>query len=244
MGYAHNSQPSMTVKSQNKSFTTAPLARTALKDRVSELIKGAILSGQLAPGDRIVEMKVASDLGVATTSVREALFELESQGYVTRKVNKGTFVTQFSREDVEQILRVRRELEGLAAELLEQRATEEDIVNLRRIVGDMKAAAEGHDMERFYTCDLEFHHTIWARSGNRHLVKALEITVMPLFAFFIMRNPSDSFEELLKSVEWHSRVVEAISNKQDARRCMEEALQIFNQQENWLLFDRTTANEE
>src|SRR5215203_6051768 len=91
------------------------LQRLVLKDRVLALLKDAILGGKLQPGDRIIEMKVANDFGVATTVVREALFELESQRFVTRFTNRGTFVTELSKEDVAQILLIRRELEGLAA---------------------------------------------------------------------------------------------------------------------------------
>jgi len=222
----------------------SPLQRIVLKDRVAEVIKDAILSGQLQPGDRIVEMKLASNLHVATSSVREALFELESQGFVTRVTNRGTFVTQLSKEDISQILRVRAELEGLAAELLEQRATESDVAALQAIVDEMRTAAADNDLERFYRCDLQFHRTIWSLSGNRHLVKALDLTVVPLFAFFIMKNPSDSVEALLESVEWHSRIVKAIASGHEARRCMEAALRFFNEQENWMLFDHTAEAHE
>ena len=218
-------------------LSATKLHRSVLKDRVLEVMKDAILSGRLEPGDRIVEMKVANDLGVATTSVREALFELESQGFVTRLTNKGTFVTQLSRDDIEQIIRVRHELEGLAAELAEQRATEGDLTTLNAIVEEMNAAARNNDLKSFYKADLEFHRTVWSLSGNRHLTKALDTTVVPLFAFFIMRNPSDSVEELTKSVSWHKRVVDSIANRQGARQCMEEALRFFSQQENWMLFD-------
>ncbi len=214
-----------------------PVQRLVLKDRVSKLIKDAILSGKLQPGDRIVEMRLAADLGVGTTAVREALFELEAQGFVTRMTNKGTFVTQLSKEDVAQILTVRGELEGLAAQLLEQRATAENIILLRRIVDEMREAAERSDLQKFYRADLEFHRTIWMLSGNRHLAKALDITVVPLFAFFIMKNPSDSVSELLASAEWHGRVVEAIANRDNARGCMESALQFFNEQARWMLFE-------
>jgi DNA-binding GntR family transcriptional regulator len=232
---------------ERRHFSKTPLQRTVLKDRVSELIKDAILSGKLQAGDRIVEMKLAADLGLGTTAIREALFELEAQGFVTRLNNKGTYVTKLSRQDVTQILTVRRELEGLAAQLLEQRASEEGIAVLRRIVGDMKASAVRNDLQDFYRADLEFHRTIWAQAGNRHLAKALDILIVPLFAFHIMKNPSDSVNELLESVEWHGRVVEAIAQKDNARACMESALQFFNEQESWMLFnsapdgdDRTT----
>ncbi|HYZ84140.1 MAG TPA: GntR family transcriptional regulator [Bryobacteraceae bacterium] len=220
-----------------KQLNKAPLKRLVLKDQVSDLIKNAILSGKLEAGDRIVEMKLAEDLGVGTTAVREALFELEAQGFVTRLTNKGTFVTQLSKEDVAQILRVRHELEGLAVELLEKRATEDNVASLLRIVEEMRQAAQSNDLQEFYRADLEFHRTIWSLSGNRHLAKALDITVVPLFAFFIIKNPSDSVDQLLESVNWHGRVVEAIAKKENARKCMEAALKFFNEQENWMLFD-------
>jgi DNA-binding GntR family transcriptional regulator len=182
-------------------------------------------------------MKVAKDLGVATTCVREALFELESQGFVTRLTNKGTFVTRLSKDDIAQISRIRTELEGLAVELVEQRATPDDITALRDIVVEMEAAARANHLEAFYRADLEFHRKIWTLSGNRHLTKALDITVVPLFAFFIMRNPGDSLSELVKSVEWHGRIVDAISDRRGARQCMQEALHFFSQQETWMLFE-------
>jgi DNA-binding GntR family transcriptional regulator len=221
-----------------------PLRRVVLKDRVSELIKDAILTGKLQAGDRIVEMKLAADLGVGTTAVREALFELEAQGFVTRLTNKGTFVTKLSKEDVAQILRVRRELEGLAVQLLEERATSQDIDSMRHIVEEMRSFARANDLQGFYRADLEFHRTIWELSGNRHLAKALDITVVPLFAFFIMKNPSDSVSQLLDSAEWHGRVVEAIANKEKARECMESALRYFNEQESWMLFNAAPQKDE
>ncbi len=228
----------MAASNHFKQFNKASLQRVVLKDRVSELIKDAILSGKLEAGDRIVEMQLASDLGVGTTAVREALFELEAQGFVARFTNKGTFVTKLSKEDVAQILTVRRELEGLAVQLLEQRATEENIVSLRQIVAEMREMALKNELQGFYKADLEFHRTIWELSGNRHLAKALDISVVPLFAFFIMKNPSDSVGQLLESVDWHGRVVDAIANKQDARLCMESALHFFSEQERWMLFNK------
>ena len=80
-----------------------PIDTATKKDRVSDVIREAIVSGKLRPGERIVEMQVSKDLGVGNTAVREALFDLESKGFVTRVANKGTFVTQLTIEDVEQI---------------------------------------------------------------------------------------------------------------------------------------------
>jgi DNA-binding GntR family transcriptional regulator len=232
----------MSLEANGKRIDATPLRRIVLKDRVSELIKDAILTGKLEPGDRIVEMKLAADLGVATTSVREALFELEAQGFVTRFTNRGTFVTQLTKDDIAQIIRVRHELEGLATELAEQRATPEDLIELRAHITDMEAAAQTSDLRLFYRADIQFHQKIWTLSGNRHLCKALDTIVGPLFAFFIMRNPSDSVDELLKSVEWHAKIVDAIETRQGARLAMEEALQFFRKQETWMVFDKPSQD--
>ncbi|HWB83894.1 MAG TPA: GntR family transcriptional regulator [Bryobacteraceae bacterium] len=215
----------------------APLQRIVLKDRVSELIKEAILSGKLESGDRIVEMKLANDLGVGTTAVREALFELEAQGFVTRVTNKGTFVTQLSAEDVAQILRVRHELEGLAVEILERCATAADLETLQKLIDEMRAAANAGNFQGFYRVDLEFHRTLWNLTGNRFLAKALDITVVPLFAFFILKNPRDSAEDLIASADRHAQVLQALRDGGGARPCMEAALQFFAEQEYRLLFD-------
>jgi DNA-binding GntR family transcriptional regulator len=221
-----------------KRFNGVPLQRIVLKDRVSELIKEAILTGKLEPGDRIVEMKLASDLGVGTTAVREALFELESQGFVSRVTNKGTFVTELTADDIEQILRVRRELEGLAVELLQERATPADLDLLDKSVEDMRAAATEGNFQNFYRVDLEFHRTLWRLSGNRYVAKSLDNTVVPLFAFFIMKNPRDSIADLLVSVGKHADIIQALRDGKNARKQMEDALRFFAQQEKRLLFER------
>jgi len=212
------------------------LKRTVLKDQVAELIRDAILSGRLDPGDRIVEMKLASDLGVGTTAVREALFELGSQGFVSRITNKGTFVTILTPDDVEQIQRVRRSLEGLAVELAQKRATELDFEILDSFLSEMRNAARMSDVLCFYRSDLEFHRAIWRISGNRFLAKSLDLLVAPLFAFFIMRTQAGSEEELLLSVDRHTDIVRAMRSGENARTCMDTSLQFFLQQEQRILF--------
>jgi len=201
------------------------LKRTVLKDRVAELIRDAILSGKLDPGDRIVEMKLAADLGVGTTAVREALFELVSQGFVSRITNKGTFVTQLTAEDVEQIQRVRRSLEGLAADLAQRRSVEADFESLDKVLAEMRQAAKAGDVFGFYRADLEFHRSIWRISGNKFLAKSLDILVPPLFAFFIMRTQAGPEDGLLLSVDHHSDITKALRSGKNARSCLEASLQ-------------------
>jgi DNA-binding GntR family transcriptional regulator len=219
-----------------KRIHEGPLARVALKDRVADLIKDAILSGKLGPGDRIVELALANQLGVGTTAVREALFDLESQGFVNRVTNKGTFVTKLDLQDVEEILRVRRELEGLAVELAQERRTEEDLALLEECTGEMVAAARDGDWPRFYRNDLEFHRNIWRIAGNRYLAKSLDVLVVPLFAFFIMKIRRDPGELKWASVEKHVDIVRALRDGHEARKYIEASLGYFGHYEGRMLF--------
>lgn len=218
-----------------------PLKRTVLKDRVGDLIRDAILCGKLDPGDRIVELKLANDLGVGTTAVREALFELESQGFVHRITGKGTFVTQLTAEDVEQIQRVRRELEGLAVELVQERANPADLALLDNYLDEMRSAARVGDVLSFYRSDIEFHRTIWRISGNRFLAKTLDLLVAPLFAFFVMKTQAGSEAYLLVSADRHADIVRALRSGDNARGCMDASLQFFLKQEQQMIFDSGSA---
>ena len=100
-----------------------------------------IVAGDLRPGERIVESRIAREIGVGQPTVREGLVELEHQGLVSRKANQGCVVTNLTRNEIAQILRVRAELEILAVDLALESASDADIHNLVAITGDMKAAA-------------------------------------------------------------------------------------------------------
>ena len=104
------------------------------KDRVVATLREAIVSGRMKPGDAVVEGKVARQLGVGQPVIREALLDLEHQGFVQRVPYRGTSVTKLGADEIEQIQQVRVELEGLAIELARARATPADIKALRAIV--------------------------------------------------------------------------------------------------------------
>jgi DNA-binding GntR family transcriptional regulator len=179
------------------------------RDQVVASFKEAILSGIIQPGDAIVESKVAQQLGAGIPLIREALIELEHQGYVQKVPYKGTTVTKLERLGVEKIFRLRAELESLAIEWARENVTPEDIEDLRGITAKMKEGARTHDLDQFYQNDLAFHRKLWEMSGNEYLVECLERIVAPLFAFFLMkdRRPAESY---LFSAAQHEKIVEAL----------------------------------
>ena len=179
------------------------------RDQVVASFKEAILSGVIQPGESIVESKVAQQLGAGIPLIREALIELEHQGYVQKVPYKGTTITKLERSDVEQIFRLRDELETLAIEWAKESVRPEDIEYLRGITGMMKGAAQALDLDRFYENDLAFHRKLWEMSGNRYLAESLERIVVPLFAFFVMKNRRER-KSYLASATKHAQIVEAL----------------------------------
>jgi DNA-binding GntR family transcriptional regulator len=141
--------------------------------------------------------------------IREALIELEHQGYVQKVPYKGTTVTKLERREVEKIFRLRGELESLAIEWAKENVTQADIEDLRGITVKMKEGAQAHGLDQFYQNDLAFHRKLWEISGNEYLVECLERVVAPLFAFFLMkdRRPGESY---LISAAQHEKIVEAL----------------------------------
>jgi len=208
------------------------------RDRITSALRAAILRGELESGALITETHLAKDFGVGQPLVREALIELEHAGFVQRVPYRGTYVTKFSRQDIENIFRLRAELEGLAALWAKARVTPEDITALREIVAKMELSAHTVELDDFYENDLAFHRKIWEIADNSYLTDALERVVSPLFAFFLMRTPRvrGTYEGSAAS---HGRIVDALESEDadTVRRMTCEALAGFQEDWNVLLPD-------
>lgn len=210
-------------------FTLSGLGRQQFltkKDYIVSTLKADILSGVKDPGQALTEMEIAKQFSCGQPIVREALIELEHQGFVQRFPHKKTCVTKLGREDVIQIFRLRDELEALAVEWACEKAKDSDIKELRRFVRGMKHGAEDLDLNHFYDSDLAFHRKIWQMSGNKYLVEALERVVVPLFAFFLMKTTRVR-ESYIESADAHMLIVDGLEMRdaQGLRRLMYESLE-------------------
>lgn len=182
------------------------------RDQVVRAMKEAILSGTIEPGASIVESKIAQQLGAGVPLIREALIELEHQGFVQRTPYKGTTVTKLSSSDVLHIFQLRVELEAIAIEWAKEHATAADIESLRLEIRKMEDAAKNLDLPQFYEGDLAYHRKIWSLSGNPYLVDVLERLVVPLFAFFLMKTNRQQ-AHYVESACSHAAIIEAMSDK-------------------------------
>ena len=182
-----------------------------LTNRVVAALKDAFFSGQLRPGDAIVERQLAQEMKVGTPVVREALICLQGQGFVRRVTNTGTFVTKFSAEEVEQLYTLRVELEVLVLEWARPRVTVDDLAGLKALVDDLVEAGEAGSRREFLERDFSFHKRCWELSGNVYLVETLERLMAPLFAFVVLASDVPLTAGMARE---HYAIVDALGNLQ------------------------------
>ena len=205
------------------------IAPFSKKDRVVTAIREAIVSGRMKPGDAIGESRVARQLGVGQPLIREALLDLEHQGFGQRVPYRGTSVTKLGPGEIEQIQCLRIELESLAVELARARATAEDVTELRGLVEDMRQAANESDLSRFNDYDLALHRRVWQLSGNKYLGDALERAVVPLLTFFYLRSGGIGALHV-KSVDHHAALVDVLASREPAPGRARKALEALKEQ--------------
>ena len=116
-----------------------------LRDIVFENIREAIMEGTLRPGERLMEIQLAEQLGVSRTPVREAIRKLELEGLVVMLPRKGAYVASISKKDLVEILELRVGLEGLAAFYAAERISSEGIENLEEISKDLENYVHQND---------------------------------------------------------------------------------------------------
>lgn len=144
-----------------------------LRDVVFNTLRQAILKGELAPGERLMEIQLADRLGVSRTPIREAIRKLELEGLVLMIPRKGAEVAKISEKSLRDVLEVRRALEVLAVELACQRMTEEDIKKLESAQEGFKAAVDKGEAMAIAETDEHYHDIIYNGTGNVRLIQLL-----------------------------------------------------------------------
>lgn len=201
----------------NESGTTAAqpharrmIERRVLRDEVRERLMEDILSGKLQPGERIVETRVAKELGLSQTPVREALRDLELLGFVVTSAFRGATVRRVSPEDWAEIYPIRAALEGVAARTAAARISDEDVRRLRGLIEVMRSASQRGDKHATIEADIEFHAHIVDLSGNRVLKQLWQSLRLATTTFLTVSVTHRPLREL---AERHTVVLEALVSR-------------------------------
>lgn len=181
-------------------------------------LRDAIHSGELKPGDRLLEEKLASSLGSSRTPVREALGRLESDGLALKDPSRGMIVAELDASMIAELYTIREALEGTAAALAARHASEAEIATLRHIADRDMAFA--NDQKGLAKNNRLFHEALYRSAHNRYLLKTLNAIYESMA---LVRTSLAYSEERIKStIDQHQEIVAAIEN-QDSKRAEEVA---------------------
>ena len=144
-----------------------------LRDIVFKTLREAIITGELKSGERLMEIKLANEMGVSRTPVREAIRKLEQEGLVILTARKGAEVAPINARDLKEVLEIRKALEGLACQMACENAQESDIEMLEQTNNDISEKISDGDNEQIARLDVKFHDQICKLSGNTQLVGLL-----------------------------------------------------------------------
>ncbi len=150
------------------------IAPTALYQEVAERLQQRIFSHELAPGDWIDEQRLAEQYGISRTPLREALKVLASEGLVELKPRRGCYVTEISRQDLDDIFPLMALLEGRCAGDAVRRANPADIAQLGDIHAILESAARDGRIDAFFEANQQFHEKTQEFAGNRWMFSVIQ----------------------------------------------------------------------
>lgn len=193
-----------------------------LRDVVFNTLRQAILKGELAPGERLMEIQLADRLGVSRTPIREAIRKLELEGLVLMIPRKGAEVAKISEKSLRDVLEVRRSLEELAIELACQRMTEEDVELLEKTQMEFREAVEQGDAMGIAESDERYHDVIYYGTGNSRLVQILNNLREQMYRYRL-EYIKDADKRQVLLIE-HEKIMKAIKSRRvaEAKEAMRE----------------------
>ncbi|RCW63085.1 GntR family transcriptional regulator [Pseudorhodoferax soli] len=178
---------------------------------VEAQLQEAILSGRIAPGERIVEAELARQMGVSRAPVREAARRLESLGLLVSRPRHGFAVRTVSSKQVNDLYEVRIQLELLGAALACQHASDAELAALDARVNDMVERAETMASQERVALDLDFHFAISALSGNHYLHRLFDNMQTEVRMFLALSE--DSYGDLKVLAETHRPIAQAMARR-------------------------------
>ncbi len=170
-----------------------------LRDVVFNTLRQAILTGELKPGERLMEIHLADKLGVSRTPIREAIRKLELEGLVTMIPRRGAEVAQITEKSMSDVLEVRRALDALCVELACDRITAAELEQLKEACDGFEAAVKTREVKKIAQADVALHDIIVRATGNQRLIQLVNNLSEQMYRYRF---------EYIKDSSQHGRLVE------------------------------------
>ncbi|MBQ3029642.1 MAG: GntR family transcriptional regulator [Agathobacter sp.] len=188
-----------------------------LRDVVFNTLREAILRGDLKPGERLMELQLASQLGVSRTPIREAIRMLEQEGLAVTMPRKGAEVAKMTLKGMEDVLEVRAALDELASQLACERISEDQLLRLQSRKADFERSLKTGNVKAIAEADVNFHDVIYEATGNPKLVNMLNNLREQIYRYRVeYLKDADNYPKLIKE---HEAIYNALveRNKEAAR---------------------------
>lgn len=179
-----------------------------LRDVVFESLREAIIKQILKPGERMMEIQLAEEMGVSRTPIREAIRKLEQEGFVIIIPRKGAYVAEISLKDIHELFEIRAALEGLASSLAAERATREELEEMEKLLVNQNEHLNSENISNTVRADINLHDLIYKAARNERLFGILNNLRKQAHRFRLasMSMPGRKIKALVE----HKRIVEAI----------------------------------
>ena len=198
-----------------------------LRDVVFNTLRQAILTGELKPGERLMEIQLANKLGVSRTPIREAIRKLELEGLVLMIPRKGAEVAQITEKNMQDVLEVRKALEELSVQLACERITPEQVEEMKMAAEDFRKVLKSGDVTKIAEADVKFHDIIFAATNNQRLITLLNNLREQMYRFRVeYLKQKECYPQLL---EEHDKLIALISGGEVEEACELMGCHIDNQ---------------
>lgn len=199
-----------------------------LRDVVFNTLRQAILTGELKPGERLMEIHLANRLGVSRTPIREAIRKLELEGLVTMIPRKGAEVAQITEKSMNDVLEVRRAVDALCVELACDRIDSQSLEQLRIACDNFEQAVKTKDVKKIAQADVQLHDIIVQATGNQRLIQLVYNLSEQMYRYRFEYIKDASQHQHL--VEEHRIIYESIVNKDKDTASRAAKMHIDNQE--------------
>lgn len=182
-----------------------------LRDVVFQTLREAILKGELAPGERLMEIHLADKLGVSRTPIREAIRMLEQEGLAVTIPRKGAHVAKMTEKDLEDVLEIRDVLDELAATNACRHITKELYAELDDAIKRFEEAIRSKDVRAIVEADEDFHNVIYKASNNPKLETIISNLKEQMYRYRYEYVKDNADYDLL--LEEHNKIVDGLKRK-------------------------------
>lgn len=207
----------------------------SLNDRIYKALREAIFRGDYKPGERLTEPGLAKLFGVSRNPIREVLRKLQSEGIVEIPPRKSARVAVYSVEEIEEIIELRAELEGLSAQFAAGRLTDDTTADFKELLDAGNKAAEENDIAKLSQYNEEFHSLLSSSGKNRFLVDYIStLRERTLWLFDKVKGDRSivSWKEhvgVLEAIMSSDRKLAALLNARHVRKIGDEVLKVMGE---------------